>query len=70
MEELKNTYRKSYRIRINTPGRKSYRVVFPYEVLEMEARKHGMEIPEFLEKYQAVAHFNGFDGVYYKFEEI
>lgn len=70
MKKIENAYRKEYRIRVNVPGRKSLIVTFPYEVVEREARKHKLSIEQFLERYQAIAHYNNFDGVYYKFEEI
>jgi len=63
-------YRKTYRLRTAVPGRKSIEVTFPYEVVEKYARDKNLTIPEFLEKYHAVAQYDGFDGVNYTFEEI
>ena len=63
-------YRKTYRLRIAIPGRKSIAVTFPYEVVEREARTRKLSIDEFLNRFQAVCEYDGFDGVLYKFEPI
>ncbi len=63
-------YRKTYRLRTAVPGRKSIEVTFPYEVVEKEARTRGLTMDEFLNQFQAVAEYDSFDGVIYKFEEI
>lgn len=63
-------YRKIYRVRIPVPDRKSVEVTFPYEVVEREARSRGLTVPEFLERFQAVAEYDNFSGVVYTFEEI
>ena len=61
--------RKEYQIRVPVDGRKSFIVTMPYEIVEREARRRGLSLTEFLEKYQAVAHYDNFDGVIYTFEE-
>ncbi|MBA7568953.1 hypothetical protein ES708_10690 [subsurface metagenome] len=63
-------YRKTYRLRIAIPGRKSIEVTFPYEVVEREARKRKLTIDEFLNRFQAVCEYDNFEGVFYKFQEI
>lgn len=64
-------YRKEYRIRLAQGDKaKSTEVTFPYVVVEREARKLGLTIPEFLEKFQVVAQYDNFEGVHYHFEEI
>ena len=63
-------YRKTYRLRTAVPGRKSIEVTFPYEVVEKEARSKGLTISEFLNRFQAIAEYNNFDGVIYRFQEI
>jgi len=68
-DELNGAYRKEYRLRIAVPGAKSIEVTFPYEVVEKEARKRDLTIKEFLSKYVAIAYYNGFEGVNYRFEE-
>ena len=71
MKETENAaYRKKYRIRVNSPGRKSLIVAFPYEVVEKEARQRNLSVEKFLSDYHAVACYNGFKGVNYTFEEI
>lgn len=44
-------------------------VVIPYELIEAEARKAGLPVKEFRDKYQAVAHYNGSDNITYTFEK-
>ena len=51
-------------------GRKSFVVTMPYEVVEREARRRGLSLDEFLERYQAVAHYDNFEGIIYTFEVI
>ena len=63
-------YRKTYRLRTAVPGRKSIEVTFPYEVVEREARSKGLTIDEFLNCFQAIAEYDNFEGVIYKFVEI
>lgn len=68
---IDEAYRKTYRIRLAQGNRaKTAEVTFPYTVIEKEARKRNMTVEEFIEKYQAVAQFNNFEGVLYIFEEI
>ena len=45
-------------------------VSIPRVVIEREAEKHGLTIPEFLEQFKAVAQYDNFEGVRYTFEEI
>ena len=63
-------YRKTYRLRTAVPGKKSVEVTFPYEVVEREARARGLTIDEFLRRFHAIAEFDNFDGVIYRFEQI
>ncbi len=66
-----DSYRRFYRVRLaQGKEKKSYEVTFPYDVVDKEARKHNLSIEDFIKKYQAVAQFNGFDGVLYVFEEV
>ena len=62
--------RKTYKIRRNVPGRDSVIVVMPFEVVAREARSRHLTVDEFLQQYQAVAEYNGFEGVRYTFEEV
>jgi hypothetical protein len=66
----KDALRKQYQIRMPVEGRKSFIVTMPYEVVEREARRQGLKLEEFLEKYQVVAHYDNFEGVLYTFEEV
>jgi len=63
-------YRRVYRLRVSVPGRKSLQVTFPWDVVERKARSRHLTIDEFLTRFQAVAEFDNFDGVVYRFEEI
>lgn len=67
--EIKDSIQKRYDITISVKGIKSLKVTFPYEVVDREARKRNLSIEEFLEQYQAVAHYDNFDGVLYTFDE-
>ena len=65
-----NALRREYQIRVPVEGRKSFSVTMPYEVVEREARRRNLSLDEFLKRYQVVAHFDDFEGVFYSFEEI
>lgn len=67
---IDDALRKECKIRFNVRGRKSLIVNFPYAVVEREARKHNLSVEEFLKKYQAVAQYDNFDGVFYAFEPV
>lgn len=63
-------YKKEYKVR--TIGKKgtAYEVSFPQEVIQRKARELGLTIEDFLEQYRAIAYYNAFDGVFYRFEPI
>jgi hypothetical protein len=64
-------YRKTYKLRLAQGNKvKTIEVTFPYEVIDKEARKHGITVEEFIKRFQAIAQFNNFDGVIYHFEEM
>lgn len=65
-----NAYRRRYRLRAAVSGRNCLQVTFPYEVLEREARTGGLSVGEFIHQFQAVAHYDGFDSVYYTLESV
>ena len=69
-KNIKGSLRKSYRLRMAIPGSKTIEVTFPYEVVEREARKRGLTLKDFLKQFQAIAHYDNFDGVFYSFERI
>lgn len=68
--EIPDALRQECKIRFNVRGRKSLIVRFPYEVVEREARKRNLSVDEFLERFQAVAQYDSFDGVHYIFEPV
>ena len=63
-------YRKTYRLRIAVPGRKSIEVTFPYEIVEREARERGLSVEEFMARFYAVVHYDNFKGARYTFEAM
>ena len=67
---LENALRKEYQIRVPVEGRKSFVVTMPYEVVEREARRKGLSLDEFLERYRVVAYYDDFEGIIYTFEEV
>jgi hypothetical protein len=62
-------YRKEYRIRRPIPNKDSIEVTFPFEVIDKMARQEGITVDEFLNKYVAIAEYNGFEGVRYTFKK-
>jgi hypothetical protein len=71
MNDNIDAYRKTYKLRLSAGrGKNCIEVTFPFDVVDKEARKRGLSLKEFLEQYQAVANYNGFDGVLYQFERI
>ncbi len=69
-EQINGALRRTYKLRMAIPGSKTVEVTFPYEVVEREARKRNLTIPEFLERYTTIAQYDNFDGVFYSFELI
>lgn len=69
-EQLNGAIRKNYKLRMAQPGAKTIEVTFPYEIVDREARKREITIPEFLDQYIVIAHYDNFDGVFYTFEPI
>ena len=70
MQEI-NAYRKSYKFRLAQGNKvKTIEVTFPYEVIEKESRKYNLTISEFISQYNAIAQYDGFDGVVYTFEKV
>ena len=64
-----NGYRKTYKLRCAQPGAKTIEVTFPYVVVEREARKQGLTVPQFLERYYVIAEYDNFEGVHYTFKQ-
>lgn len=63
-------YRKIYKLRYGQGNsHKSLEITFPYEVIDKEARSRNISVDEFMERFVAIAEYDGFDGVRYTFEE-
>lgn len=70
MKDNKAYYQRRYSLRYlqrKTTG--SVEVTFPFDVVSRKAREKGLTVDEFIKEYQAVANYNGFDGVLYTFEK-
>jgi len=67
---IKDAYKRRYKMRALGENGMNIVVSLPRVVIEREAEKHGLTIPEFLEQFRAVAQFDNFEGVLYTFEEI
>ncbi len=70
MTEVRDSYKKRYRMRALGEGGLNIVVSIPRVVIEREAERRGLTIGEFLEQFKAVAQYNSFEGVLYTFEEI
>ena len=70
MAEIKDAYKRRYKMR--TLGEDGLNIVvsIPRVVIEREAEKRGLTIRGFLEQFRAVAQFDNFEGVVYTFEKI
>lgn len=62
-----DTYRRTYRMQATGAGGKTIRTSVPCEVVEKEARRHGMTIHEFINKFRVEWLYNGFEGAWAKF---
>jgi len=70
MAEIRDAYKRRYKMRAVGQDGLNIVVSIPRVVIEREAEKHGLTIPEFLEQFKAVAQYDNFEGVHYTFEEI
>ena len=68
--ELKNTYKRRYKMRSQGQNGLNTVVSMPRAVLEREAAKKGLSVKKFIEHYRAVALYNSFDGIFYTFEKV
>ena len=66
----KDTYKKRYRMNVVGKDGATTTVAIPPEVIDRKAEEAGLTAEEFIKRYQAVAHYNNFDGVFYAFEEV
>jgi len=60
--------KKTYKMRRNSPGVNSIVVAMPFEVVEREARKLGLTVDEFIDRYLVICSYDSFDGVHYTFQ--
>lgn len=49
------------------PDNKYYEVAMPKEVVEREARRHGLSLDEFRKQFEVEALYNAFAGIHYRF---
>jgi len=63
-----DTYTRIYKLRTAGDAGRTIEVSMPRDVIEREARKRGITVGEFIQRFRAIAHFNDFDGVFYVFE--
>ena len=63
------TYKKRYRINKVGKSKSTNTVAIPPEVIERKAEEAGLTPEQYIDRHEAVAHFNSFDGVFYEFVE-
>ncbi len=66
---MNNTYKKRYKMNVVGHEGLTTTVAIPPEVIDKHAEDVGLTPEEFVKQYQAVAQYNGFDGVLYTFEK-
>jgi hypothetical protein len=64
---ISNALRKEYNLRPTSAN--SFETTIPVEPLKREARKLSIALEEFIERYEAVWHYDGFPGLYLTFQE-
>jgi len=64
--KLQDTYTKTYRMQIAGLG-ETIRTSVPKEVVEKEAKRHGLKVEEFVKKFRVSWLYNGFDGAWARF---
>lgn len=69
-DDLTTGYRKIYKMRAVGEEGLNIIVSIPRQVIEREARKHGLTITDFLNSFRAVALYDGFEGIRYTFEPV
>jgi len=68
--DVKDTYKKRYKMNVVGKDGATTTVAIPPEVIERQAEQVGLTPEEFTRRFRAVAHYNNFDGIFYTFEEI
>ena len=69
-EQLADAFTRRYKIyRPNRQDREVRTIgsTLPYDAVEREARKVGLTVEEFIDKYEAEYWYGNFDGMYIKF---
>ncbi len=64
--DIQNAYEKSYKIRTFEGN---FAVSVPPQVIRKEAKKNGMSIDEFIERFRLTAQYDNFEGLHYTFKE-
>ena len=64
---LKDAYRREFKIRQSGGTSSSFEVTLPREVVRKHAEDFGLSLKEATEKLQAQVFYDGFDGVFIKF---
>ncbi len=62
-------YEVPYSLRRAQPKKKSLEVTFPWVVADIEAKRLGLTVDQFIKKYQVVAQYGEFPGVHYIFKK-
>ena len=70
MTEIRNAYKKRYKMRAVGQDGLNIVVSIPRLVIDREAERYDLTVDKFLEQFKAVAQFDNFDGVIYTFERI
>lgn len=70
MFEIRDSYKRRYKMRAVGQDGLNIVVSIPRVVIEREAEKRGLTVGEFLEQFKAVAQYDNFEGVRYTFEEV
>jgi len=69
VEKPKDAYTRTYKLRTTGQRDRTFEVSVPRDVILRQAKRAELTPGEFLEQYRAVAHFDDFEGVYYRFEK-
>lgn len=62
-----DTYTKTYRMQATGAGGKTIRTSVPSEIVEKEARRLGLTVKEFVNRFKVMWLYNGFEGAWAKF---
>jgi len=66
---LTRALRKAYNLRPTGGKGATVETSIPREPLEREARQRGLSVGEFVERFEAVWHFDDFEGLFLTFRE-